>query len=350
VIRYMQGDILEAEAEALVNTVNSVGVMGRGIALQFKRAFPANFKAYAAACERGDVQPGRMFVYETEALTAPRYIINFPTKVHWRAKSRLDHIEVGLEALVDEIKTRNIRSVAIPPLGSGLGGLAWSEVRPLIDRAMSELPNVDVAVHEPLGTPLPSAATEDRRRPDMTPGRAALVGLVDRYLAALMDPSITLLEIHKLMYFLQSAGEPLRLRYTKAWYGPYAENLRHVLQEIEGHLLTGYASEGDSPDIALTLVDGAAASAASYLSSAAATQRRFDRVVSLVEGYETPYGLELLSTVHWVVSREGANGKDDVAAAVRRWGHRKKQFTARQIALALDHLESRDWLLEVGHE
>ena len=121
-IEYKRGDILAEDAEALVNTVNTVGVMGGGIALQFKKAFPANFKAYAATCKRGDVQPGRMFVFETGQLTNPRYIINFPTKRHWRGKSRMEDIDAGLEALVKEVRDRGIRSIAIPPLGSGLGG------------------------------------------------------------------------------------------------------------------------------------------------------------------------------------------------------------------------------------
>ena len=152
-IRYARGDILEADAEGLVNPVNCVGVMGRGLALQFKRAYPANFKAYAAACERSEIQPGHMFVFDAGELTNPRYIVNFPTKVHWRDKSRIEHIEVGLEALVAETTAREIRSIAIPPLGSGLGGLDWGEVRPLIERAVAELPQVDVVVYEPIGHP-----------------------------------------------------------------------------------------------------------------------------------------------------------------------------------------------------
>lgn len=190
-VRYVQGDVLKAETDALVNTVNCVGVMGRGIALQFKKAFPDNFKAYAAACKRKEVRPGRMFVYETGQLAGPRYIINFPTKVHWRGKSRLDYIESGLEALVAEISRRGIRSIAIPPLGSGLGGLAWTEVRPLIDRALAEVPEVDAEVYEPVSAPATSGVEAQGPSPRMTPGRAALVGLIERYLAALMDPAIT---------------------------------------------------------------------------------------------------------------------------------------------------------------
>lgn len=152
-IRYARADILRADVEALVNTVNCVGVMGRGLALQFKRAYPANFKAYVAACERGEIQPGRMFVFDTGGLTDPRYIINFPTKVHWRGKSRIDYIEAGLDSLVAAITSRGIRSIAIPPLGSGLGGLDWADVKPLIERALADLPQVDVVVYEPVGHP-----------------------------------------------------------------------------------------------------------------------------------------------------------------------------------------------------
>lgn len=153
VIRYARGDILEADAEALVNTVNCVGVMGRGLALQFKRAYPDNFRAYAAACARREIQPGRMFVFDTGEPTNPRYIVNFPTKVHWRTRSRVEYIEVGLAALVAEILARQIGSIAIPPLGSGLGGLDWADVRPLIERALTDVPQVDAVVYEPTGHP-----------------------------------------------------------------------------------------------------------------------------------------------------------------------------------------------------
>ena len=132
-IKYKTGNILTEDAEAIVNTVNCVGVMGRGIALQFKKALPENFKAYATACKRDEVQPGRMFVYETGELTNPRYVVNFPTKRHWRGKSRMEDIQSGLKALTEVIKERNIRSIAIPPLGSGLGGLDWMQVKSQIE-------------------------------------------------------------------------------------------------------------------------------------------------------------------------------------------------------------------------
>jgi O-acetyl-ADP-ribose deacetylase (regulator of RNase III) len=343
-IRFERGDVLESGAEALVNTVNCVGVMGRGIALQFKNAFPENFKAYATACKHGEVQPGRMFVFDTGELTPPRYIINFPTKRHWRGKSRIEDVRSGLEALVGVIRSRGIRSVALPPLGSGLGGLDWSEVRTLIEQAMAELPAVDVEVFEPNGPPADSRANRSTAVPNMTPGRAALVGLMNRYLAGLMDPTITLLEVHKLMYFLQAAGEPLRLRFKKSYYGPYAENLRHVLRDIEGHLVAGYADGGDPPTKQLELVPGAVDDAGRFLASHGETRARFDRVASLVEGFETPFGVELLATVHWIATEEGVEDEDEVVAATHAWAPRKQRFSRPQIQSASERLRSEGWL------
>ena len=318
--------------------------MGRGIALQFKNTFPENFRAYALACGRGEVQPGRMFVFDTGELTPPRYIINFPTKRHWRGKGRIEDIEAGLEALVKEIRAHNIRSIAIPPLGSGLGGLDWARVRPLIERALAAVPEVDVVVFEPGGGPVDARANRSSDVPKMTAGRAALLGLINRYLAALMDPSISLLEVHKLMYFLQAAGEPLHLRYVKGPFGPYAENLRHVLHEIEGHLISGYADGGDAPSKQLVPVPGAVRDAESFLEAHADTHKRFDRVAQLVEGFETPIGLELLTTVHWVITQEMAQDREVVLEKFYSWAPRKRQFTPAQIDLAAERLRAAGWL------
>ena len=343
-IRYTTGNILDAEAEALVNTVNCVGVMGRGIALQFKNAFPENYEAYKAACARKAVVPGRMFVFDNDELALPRYIINFPTKRHWRGKSRIDDIECGLDALVEEVRQRGIRSIAVPPLGSGLGGLDWADVRPRIERAMAALPDVDVMVYEPGGAPSDIEPDRSTSVPKMTAGRAALVSLMSRYLGGLMDPSVSLLEVHKLMYFLQKAGEPLKLRYVQAPYGPYAENLRHVLREIEGHLISGYADGGDAPDKQLSIVPGAIDEAEGYLAAHHETQARFERVGRLVEGFETAFGLELLSTVHWVMTERGASDAATIARETYAWGPRKRQFSLGQIIIAADRLRADGWV------
>lgn len=177
----------------------------------------------------------------------------------------------------------------------------------------------------------------------MTPGRAALVGLMDRYLAGLLDPSVSLLEIHKLMYSMQEAGEPLRLRIVKGFYGPYIENLRHVLQEIDGYYVSGFGSGGESPDKLLELVPGAVEDARETLREKPDTRERFERVAALVKGFESSFGLELLATVHWVITRENAVSDQDVIAQTFAWGPRKRQFSEFQIRLAHQMLIDRGW-------
>ncbi len=342
-IDLVSGDILKTDAEALVNTVNCVGYMGRGIAAQFKRAFPENFDAYKSACARGELRPGVMFVFETGRLTPPRFIINFPTKRHWRGKSRIEDIDAGLEALIREVRVRGIRSIAVPPLGCGLGGLSWSDVKPTIERAFAALPEVRVLSFEPSDPPGGREVAKSGPPPAMTVGRAVLVALIDRYLGGLMDPFITLLEVQKLMYFAQEAGEPLRLQYVKGPYGPYAENLRHVLSTIEGYFTSGYLDGGDAPDKQLNLVPGAVENAHAVLGQRRETLERSERVSKLVDGYETPFGMELLSTVHWVATHEPPASMDGVVAAVHAWGERKRRFLPEQIGLALIHLELQGW-------
>ncbi len=346
-MEFKTGDIFAEDVEALVNTVNCVGAMGRGIALQFKKAFPDNYRAYASACKREEVLPGKMFVFETGELTNPRFIINFPTKRHWRGRSRMEDIEAGLAALAEEIRARHIRSIAIPPLGCGLGGLVWNDVRLRIQAALESLKDAKVVVFIPGGGAADTRTNRSSSAPDMTPGRAALVGLMHRYLAGLLDPFVTLLEVHKLMYFLQSSGEPLRLKYKKGPYGPYAENLRHVLNAIEGHLLSGYADGGDAPDKQLALVPGALEDAERFLQSNTDTQAHLQKVSELVSGFESPFGLELLSTVHWVATHEAAGSLDDVVRKTYAWSDRKKQFTRRQIGIAVDVLVRLDWIKDL---
>jgi len=343
-IHYTTGDILRDDAEAVVNTVNCVGVMGRGIALQFKNQFPENFKAYVRACKEEVVQPGRMFIYETGELTSPQFIVNFPTKRHWRGKSRMEDIDSGLAALAEDVVRLKIRSIAIPPLGSGLGGLNWAEVKQRIETVFAEFKDLDVRIYEPAGAPAADKMVRNREVPEMTPGRAALVELMDRYLNGLLDPFVSLLEVHKLMYFMQAAGAPLRLKYEKANYGPYAKNLGHVLKRIEGHLVSGYADGGDDPTKQLKLVPGAVTDAKRFLEKDIETKARFLRVSELVEGFESPFGLELLATVHWIATNEGAQSLEEVKQKTYAWNERKQRFSARQIDVASKILAKHRWI------
>ncbi|PTQ77407.1 O-acetyl-ADP-ribose deacetylase (regulator of RNase III) [Nitrosomonas oligotropha] len=348
-VTYKIGDIFKEDADAIVNTVNCVGVMGRGIALQFKKRFPENFKVYEVACKQKEVVPGKMFIHKTGSLIGPKYVINFPTKRHWRGASRMEDIEAGLEDLAKVITEFNIKSIAIPPLGCGLGGLDWTEVRNRIESTLSQLPGTEIIVFEPKGAPEAEKMVKTRKVPNMTPGRAALVELIHRYLAGLLDPFVSLLEVHKLMYFLQESGEPLSLKYQKNIYGPYAENLRHVLNAVEGYMLSGYADGGDRPDKELKLVPGAYEDASKFLQEHPQTKQHFDKVSDLVEGFESPFGMELLATVHWVVSKENATSKEQVVTKVHQWNDRKKQFTPRQIELAYNVLFEKGWLIEGQH-
>ena len=343
-IEFKSGDLLQADVEALVNTVNTVGVMGRGIALQFKQAYPANFAAYEKAAKRGEIVPGKVFVYETGAFANPRYIINFPTKCHWRDKARIEDIETGLQDLVSVIREKEICSIAMPPLGCGFGGLDWEEIRPLILSAMESTPEVRTLVYSPVGTPPAEKMKVGTSRPRLTIGRAALIELIEKY--ALPGYQLTQLEIQKLAYLLQAAGEPLRLNYVKQQYGPYAENLHFVLQRINGHYLTGY---GDRSGRAyLHLLPGANEEAESFLDEYPDTKERLERVSRLIQGFETPYGMELLTTVHWLAMNEDPAAKKDYGVALRgfeAWNQRKrKHFRPEHIKVAWERLHQQGWL------
>jgi O-acetyl-ADP-ribose deacetylase (regulator of RNase III) len=285
-----------------------------------------------------------MHVFETGLPTGPRYIVNFPTKRHWKGRSRMEDIDAGLAALVEEIRNRGIRPVAVPPLGCGLGGLDWNEVRPRIVRAFEALPAVRVPLFEPAGAPKPEAMVTEKRAPVMTPGRAVLVELMSHYLVAAMDPFITLLEIHKLMYFMQEAGENLRLNYEKGTYGPYAKNLRHVLSIIEGHFIAGYGDAEDDPQRPIELLPGVSELASAFIAPHPDTRGRFDRVAKLIHGFETPFGMELLATVHGVCTREGARSGDEAVEHTHRWNDRKKGFDREEITLAREVLGAQGWL------
>ena len=353
-IQEAHGNLLDAEAEALVNTVNTVGVMGKGIALQFKRAFPDNFKAYKRACDQKVVELGRMFIWDAGALASdgPRYIINFPTKQHWRSKSKLADVRAGLDDLVRQIEDLSITSIAVPPLGCGHGGLRWEEVRPLIERAFEHLPDVQVLLFPPEGAPAANSQPVRTETPKMTPGRAALIGIMQRYLPFAVD--ITAVDIQKVMYFMQESGEPLRLNYVKGRYGPYADNLRHVLSSMEGHFIrgTGDGSAKALDSLPFEVLNEAKPAAAALLASQPGTSARMERVTRLIEGYESTYGLELLATVHWASRRED-NGSlraepltlDQAEQVVGSWNRRKERlFTPQHVAKAFARLREQGWL------
>ncbi len=337
-----RGDLLQADVEALVNTVNSVGVMGKGIALQFKKAFPVNYGLYRRACDAGEVEPGQMFVTETGQMTNPRLIINFPTKRHWKSASRIEDIDSGLVDLVKVLKDNQVRSVAIPALGCGNGGLDWSVVRERITEALEPIENLAVTLFGVDGAPDFKRQVVGTSRPRMTDGRAALLTALAAYKS---DPTsrITQLVAQKLAYFLQVAGQPLKLDFEKGRYGPYAEALNHVLHRMDGHFITGCGDRSTLADI--ELIPAATEEAGNFTVSDQALRDRIRRVQQLIEGFESPFGLELLSTVHWVNHNDEASTASAAADAVASWNTRKQHaFPLHHVEVAWERLERDGWL------
>jgi O-acetyl-ADP-ribose deacetylase (regulator of RNase III) len=347
---YVEGNILEADVQALVNTVNTVGIMGKGIALQFKKAYPEMFKQYERACAHGEVEIGKMHVFDRGSLFNPRYVINFPTKKHWKAKSKIADIKAGLQDLIEQIKSRGISSIAVPPLGCGHGGLDWSEVQPLIVEAFEEVPDVQALIYQPAGAPEPEKQVIHTERPNMTPSRAIVLLVLNRYFV--LGYQLSLLEVHKLLYFLQEAGEDLRLRFTKETYGPYADNLRHVLHKFEGHFTIGFGEGRNSPNTLIRLLPDALQEAERFVAAdpqhgGPETEKRFERISELIEGFESPYGMELLASVHWVASHpeDKATDLDSTIRAVHGWNDRKRRtMKPEHVRIAWQRLRERGWI------
>ena len=351
-IHYTTGNLLEAPVDALVNTVNTVGVMGKGIALMFKERYPKNMKQYAIACKEKRVVTGKIFVTETQELIGPKWIINFPTKQHWRAKTQMQWVIDGLEDLRQFIVENKIASIAIPPLGAGNGGLKWQDVKPQIESALIDLDHVDVYLYEPISQYQNVAKNKGVEK--LTPARAMIAELVRRYWVLGMECS--LLEIQKLAWFLQRAIESeglpndLKLNFKANNYGPYANNLDHLLNALDGSYLQADKRIPDSaPTDVIRFNDDKKAHVQTYLKSDAAIySRAFEKACQMVEGFESPYGMELLSTVDWLVEKENCEPtvesiQKGLAAwpAGKKWADRKSNlFQEKHIEIALLRLNN----------
>ena len=337
-----KGNLLTTNVDALVNTVNTEGIMGKGLALQFKKAFPETFQSYERASKAGEIVIGRMHI--VRRLASPRYIINFPTKKHWRHPSKLQYISDGLRDLISQVRALGITSIAIPPLGCGNGGLAWSAVKPLIVEAFAVVPKVRVVLFEPGVTPSANEIIDRRKKPPLTPARSALLALMGRYTETDYDYELSLVEVQKLAYFLQEAGEPLRLSFRPYYYGPYADDLRKALRNLEGHYTLGLGDGQNSPDTPLKLLPHAVEAARKFLTTSVETKTRLERVTKLIEGFESPFGMELLGTVHWVMrSLPDPDDSDAVIEKVHSWSERKRQMKDGHIRAAWSRLREQRW-------
>jgi O-acetyl-ADP-ribose deacetylase (regulator of RNase III) len=350
-IRYTQGNLLDDPAEALVNTVNEVGVMGKGIALMFRERFPENTEAYEQACKAGKVRIGRMLVTRAKSLWGPRWVINFPTKKHWRHPSKLEWIREGLKDLVCVIRKNNIHSVALPPLGCGNGGLQWPQVRGEIEAALAELPDVDVAVYVP--TSEYQNAPKREGVEELTPARALIAGLVRRY--AVLGFECTNLEVQKLAWFLHRSIRRLRipdslnLKFKANKYGPYADALRHLLNGLDGSYLHCERRLADAGPLDLIrFEDSHRDRVESYLRGepAAAYLPALEETATVIDGFESPLGMELLATVDWLLSESKCEPTvTSVRLGLAKWpggraSARRKQrlFDDHLLGLAIERL------------
>lgn len=306
-VTFKTGDLFSDKSEALVNTVNCVGVMGKGVALEFKRIWPENYTAYKKVCNAKQMRPGRMLIVELTSLfgrSEPKFIVNFPTKDHWREKSKLEYISAGLDALILDIKKYQIKSIALPPLGCGNGGLDWSVVRPMMLEKLSQLEDVSVSIYGPL---------EGRDDPEyvethlkMTRSRAVFLKAIAE-LETPFDSALDRLSLQKIAYFLQVMGVPLNLDFNKNLYGPYSEALKKAVVTLENDykLIAGFQAEREAH-----VTQAGYAAAEDFLKNDEQSEAIVENLVRLVDGFETPYGLELLSTVHKVATSCGEN--DDI--------------------------------------
>lgn len=352
-LTFTKGNLLDSDAEALVNTVNTVGVMGKGIALMFKEAFPENFRAYEAACRKKEIAVGRVFITErADLVNGPKWIVNFPTKQHWRNPSKLEWIRAGLDDLRSNILSKGIRSIALPPLGAGNGGLDWEAVRPLIEQALEGLQDVQIIVFEP--TPKYQNVAKKVGVEKLTPSRAITAELVRVY--TVLGLECTLLEVHKLAYFIQRSlntleiEDPTKLQFEANRFGPYAPNLNHLLNNLDGSYLHSSKRIADAGPLDLIwFEDSKRDRLKAYLGSDAKIYApALSLTLSVIDGFESPLGLEVLATVDWLLIEQAAEASvASIKHRLKAWlgggeaaDRKLRLFTDDLIELSIERLMS----------
>lgn len=318
-IHFITGDIFESNASAIINTVNLVGIMGKGLALQFKKRYPENFKAYKLACQNGSIGIGKLFVTKTGADENIRYIINFPTKKDWRKPSEYVYIEEGLNDLERIIEQLNLKSVAIPPLGAGNGGLEWSVVRQMITDRFSGSAT-DIFVYEP-----DSAIKELVRseRVNLTPARAMMLEML--YFLVAQGEFVSEFSGEKICYFLQRLGgeKYFNLSFHPRYYGPYSGKVRYVLNALNGSYISGYSDMNREPFAPLGIIADASEDVKKYLADKSELQKIVSECKELLNGFCSDYALELLSTIDFIRLEKQVHSAETIAAEISRWSNRK---------------------------
>lgn len=338
-ITFRKGNLLESDAQALVNTVNTVGVMGKGIALQFKNKYPLNYKKYLEACKSGSFNIGDVLVVLDGDLMNNKLIINFPTKKHWRGNSKYEYIESGLQSLRVALIQHKIKSVAIPPLGCGHGGLEWRKVKELIVNALQNL-DIEIQIYMPNAEIKKILQKEGvNKKAKLTPARAMLLYMMYNYES--VGETSSLFVANKLAYFLQRRGENLRLNFKGHHYGPYSVQLNHVLVNLNGKYLKGMEQNDAKPFEYLILNYNRFKEVKKYIDSELSNEQRIrlDDVLNLLNGFESTYALELLSTVDFILSKNRNMKLQEIIESVSSWNRRKANlFPKEHIEFAYNHL------------
>ncbi len=339
-IHYRTGNLLDSEAEALVNTVNTVGVMGKGIALQFKNMFPNNFKQYANACKEKEVMIGKLLVTEEETLLrGKKIIINFPTKTNWRLPSEYNYIDAGMAELVKLIKAKNIKSIAIPPLGSGNGGLDWNKVKAIIEKDLSDLA-CDIYIYQPSSN---IQEVMKKERVKLTPARAMLLSVL--YDLVKNGEFASEFAAEKIAYFLQrfGAGESFKLEYHPNFYGPYSGKVKHVLYYLNGSYIMGYSSKDKKPFEELGLIPDGEIDVNEYLQQPenAVYKEVIEKTKKFLTGFYSQFGLELLSTIDFIQQEKGVSSIDAITRELENWSDRKKTLFTNPnfIEIAINNIQ-----------
>ena len=337
-IHYITGNLLESDAEALVNTVNTVGVMGKGIALQFKNTFPNNYKKYSEACKNKELEIGQLLITEENILSGKKIVINFPTKTNWRLPSEYKYIEAGLEELVKVIKEKSIKSIAIPPLGAGNGGLDWNKVKSILEKYLSQT-EAEVFIYEPNAT---IKEVLKKERVKLTPARAMLLSVL--FDLAKNGEFVSEFASEKIAYFLQQFGanEAFKLDFKKSFYGPYSGKVKHVLYYLNGSYIMGYSSKDKKPFEELGIVMESEKEVDEFLSKPENSEYKTiaKKTKTFLSGFYSAFGLELLSTIDFIMKEKNIIEENEIINYLEKWSNRKKtMFTNPQfVKIAMNKL------------
>ncbi|WP_138480090.1 type II toxin-antitoxin system antitoxin DNA ADP-ribosyl glycohydrolase DarG [Dyadobacter bucti] len=338
-IKYITGNILDSTAYALINTVNTVGVMGKGIALQFKKAYPNNFKSYENASKSRSVVVGKMFVTKDyNADSGEKLIINFPTKIDWRKPSEYEYIEDGLEDLINVIKDNQIKSIAIPPLGAGNGGLKWEKVKKIIENKLKDL-DIEIFVYEPTDQIKEHLKNE---RVKLTDARALLLFVL--YDLVRHGEYVSEFSAEKVCYFLQKFGAKkyLKLDYEANFYGPYSGKVRFVLNALNGSYIMGFSDMNKKPFEPLTLVGDGYETVKKHVYENPELLAIATKTIEFLRDFYSDFGLELLSSIDYIGTNQGSFQTEIITQRLDEWSDRKRSLFSnkRYIDISIRHLQT----------